>query len=72
MASARRRARHRYLGAPWKRGGADKKNTKMERTKQSKTNSIDSGRCFILPLIQKPNGIWSYRHGQLARQIKKS
>lgn len=72
MASAKRRRLHKYLGAPWPRGGANKKDTKMERTKQSKAVASDSGSYFVLPLVINPNGRWVYKHGKLRWQLKKA
>ncbi len=72
MASAKRRARHRYIGAPWPRGTGAQKDTKMERTKQSKAPVVSSGRHFTLPLVIKPNGRWAYKHGKLAKQLKRA
>lgn len=71
MASATRRRRHRYLGAPWPRGSGSQKSTKMERTKRSKIITEDSKRSWILPLMLKPNGRWSYRFGKMRQAIKK-
>ncbi len=73
MTTARRKAKRRYIGAPWPRGGASQKDTKMERTKQSKPKSDNvgfSGRHFVLPLVIKANGRWAYKHGKLTKQFK--
>lgn len=69
MASATRRRNHTYLGAPWKRGGGSRSDTKMERTKQSKVVAVGSKRPFILPLVVKPDGHWSYKFSRL-RPVK--
>ena len=75
MASATRRRNHRYIGAPWPHGGVSQKSTKMERTKQSKPKMESTGfggRHHVLPLVIKPNGRWAYKHGKLARQLKRA
>lgn len=74
MTTARRKAKRRYIGAPWPRGTGLQKNIKMERTKLSKpkSESAGTGRHLTLPLVIKPNGRWAYKHGKLARQFKKA
>lgn len=75
MTTVRRKAKRRYIGAPWPRGTGSQKVTKMERTKSSKPRSKNieaEGRHFILPLVIKPGGRWAYKHGKLARQLKKA
>jgi hypothetical protein len=65
MASAARRRRRTYHGAPWPRSGASSLSTsKMERTKQSKTDGKDT-RAFVLPLVVKPDGRWGYKFGRM-------
>ncbi len=75
MTTVRRKAKRRYIGAPWPRGGASAKSTKMERTKQSKPKSDSTGfggRHHVLPLVIKANGRWAYKHGKLAKQLKRA
>lgn len=76
MTTNKRKSNRRYIGAPWPRSQSGLSTTKQERTKQSKPKSKEGtgfgGRRFVLPLLLKPNGIWSYRHGKLAKQLKKA
>ena len=74
MTTVRRKAKRRYIGAPWSRGSGSQKNTKMERTKLSKpkSESAGTGRHLTLPLVIKSNGRWAYKHGKLANQLKRA
>ena len=71
MTTARRKMKRTYIGAPWPRGIGSQKNTKMERTKQSKAVAEDSKRPRLLPLVLKPNGRWSYKFGKMRKALKK-
>lgn len=75
MTTNKRKSSRRYIGAPWPRGGASQKATKMERTKKSKPkegNTGFGGRHHTLPLVIKANGRWAYKHGKLAKQLKRA
>ena len=73
MTTVKRKAKRRYIGAPWPRSHSGLSTTKQERTKQSKPAHInESKRHFVLPLVTKPNGRWGYKHGKLAKQLKKA
>ncbi len=76
MASARRRANHRYIGVRIRGGcyygGPLPSITKAERAKQSKIVDPRGKRHFVLPLMIRSDGRWSYRHGKLARQLKRA
>ena len=68
MASATRRRKHHYVGAPWSRSTGSQKSTKMERTKGSK--EVGVSRSFVLPLVVKSNGRWGYKFGKMRKRLR--
>ena len=63
MASASRRRRHTYIGAPWPRSMSSLNTTKQERTKKAKVKTERVN--LILPLVVKPDGTWAYKFGSM-------